>query len=360
MPISVMIKPSSSACNLKCKYCFYASLSSEREAYSKGFMCIETAENIIKSAVEYTKGTEIIFTFQGGEPMLSKLDFYEAFVALIRKYNTYNSRITYCLQTNGTLINEDWCRFFKDNNFLIGVSLDGNEKQNEYRVYPDGSPSFDDVLNGIELLKKYKVQFNVLSVVTKQLANSVRDNYKFMKKNNIHNFQYINCLKPFNEASDDDLYMSNDDYSFFLEKAFRLYYNDNMMGNRVSVRSFDNYLLLLRGRNAEQCGMNGFCSTQFVVEGDGTVYPCDFYCTDEWELGNINDLSFSEMNRSKISKGFIKESLVVEEDCKQCAYFALCRGGGCKRSRLDADFCKTYKKFFASALNMIKDLNRIV
>ncbi len=178
--------------------------------------------------------------------------------------------------------------------------------------------------------------------------------------NNIHNFQYINCLKPFNEASDDDLYMSNDDYSFFLEKAFRLYYNDNMMGNRVSVRSFDNYLLLLRGRNAEQCGMNGFCSTQFVVEGDGTVYPCDFYCTDEWELGNINDLSFSEMNRSKISKGFIKESLVVEEDCKQCAYFALCRGGGCKRSRLDADFCKTYKKFFASALNMMKDLNRIV
>ena len=115
MPISVMIKPSSSACNLKCKYCFYASLSSEREAYSKGFMSIETAENIIKSAVEYTKGTEIIFTFQGGEPMLSKLDFYEAFVALIRKYNTYNSRITYCLQTNGTLINEDWCRFFKDN-----------------------------------------------------------------------------------------------------------------------------------------------------------------------------------------------------------------------------------------------------
>jgi len=178
MPISVMIKPSSSACNLKCKYCFYASLSSEREAYSKGFMSIETAENIIKSAVEYTKGTEIIFTFQGGEPMLSKLDFYEAFVALIRKYNTYNSRITYCLQTNGTLINEDWCRFFKDNNFLIGVSLDGNEKQNEYRVYPDGSPSFDDVLNGIELLKKYKVQFNVLSVVTKQLANSFRDNYE--------------------------------------------------------------------------------------------------------------------------------------------------------------------------------------
>ena len=360
MPISVMIKPSSSLCNLKCKYCFYSSLSSEREEYSKGFMSLETAENIIKSAVDYTKGTEIILTFQGGEPMLSKLEFYKSFVELVKKHNTYNSRITYCLQTNGTLINEEWCKFFKANNFLLGVSLDGNEQQNVYRVYPDGSSSFNDILNGIEMLKKYDVQFNVLSVVTKQLANSVRDNYKFMKKNQIYNFQYINCLKPFDEAFDNDLYMNNDDYSFFLEKAFRLYYNDNMMGRRVSVRSFDNYLLLLRGSNAEQCGMNGFCSTQFVVEGDGTVYPCDFYCTDEWELGNINNISFSEMHKSKKAKGFISESFTVDEECKKCAYFALCRGGGCKRSRKDSDMCAAYKKFFSSALNMMKDLNRIL
>ena len=271
----------------------------EREEYSKGFMSLDTAEHIIKSAVKYTKGTEIIFTFQGGEPMLSGIEFYKSFAELFQKHNVYHSKVTYCLQTNGTLINEDWCVFFKENNFFLGVSLDGNEKQNAYRVYPDGSSSFTDVLNGIDMLKRYGVQFNVLSVVTKQLANSIRENYKFMKKNDIYNFQYINCLKPFHEPFEDDLYMNDDDYSAFLEKAFRLYYNDNRMGSRISVRSFDNYLLLLRGGNAEQCGMNGFCSTQFVVEGDGTVYPCDFYCTDEWELGNINHTSFLEMNKGK-------------------------------------------------------------
>ena len=360
MPISVMIKPSSSLCNLKCKYCFYSSLSMERAEYSKGFMSLDTAEHIIKSAVEYTKGTEIIFTFQGGEPMLSGIDFYKSFAELFRKHNIYHSKVTYCLQTNGTLINEEWCVFFKENNFFLGVSLDGNEKQNAYRVYPDGSSSFTDVLNGIEMLKRYGVQFNVLSVVTKQLANSIRDNYKFMKKNDIYNFQYINCLKPFHEPFEDDLYMNDDDYSAFLEKAFRLYYNDNRMGSRISVRSFDNYLLLLRGGNAEQCGMNGFCSTQFVVEGDGTVYPCDFYCTDEWELGNINHTSFLEMNKSKKAKGFISESFDIDAECKKCAYFALCRGGGCKRSRQDHNACSVYKKFFSSTLHMMKDLNRII
>lgn len=357
MPISVMIKPSSSICNLRCRYCFYSSLSMEREEYSKGFMNLETAENIVKSAVAYTKGTEIIFTFQGGEPMLSGLDFYKSFTELVKKYNKYNSRVTYCLQTNGTLVNEEWCNFFKENNFLLGVSLDGNENQNSYRVYPDGTSSFNDVLNGIELLKKYGVQFNVLSVVTKQLAASVRENYRFMKKNNIYNFQYINCLKPFSEDFDDALYMNNDDYSAFLEKAFRLYYNDNMTGKRVSVRSFDNYLLLLRGGNAEQCGMNGFCSTQFVVEGNGTVYPCDFYCTDEWELGNINSKSFSVMQKSKKAKDFINESFAVDEKCKKCSYFALCRGGGCKRSRLDNDFCDANKQFFSASINMLRSLN---
>lgn len=356
MPISVMIKPSSSACNLKCEYCFYSSLSEGRSDYSKGFMSLETAENIIKSAVEFTKGTRIIFTFQGGEPMLSGLDFFRKFVALANNYNLYNSHIIYCLQTNATLINDEWCEFFKKNNFLIGVSLDGNEEQNSYRIYPNGKASFDDVMNGVKLLQKYGVAFNVLSVVTKKLANSVRDNYRFLKQNGIADIQYINCLKPFDGVYNGDIYMNGDDYAQFLEKAFRLYYNDNMRGSRVSVRSFDNYLLLLQGKNAEQCGMNGFCSVQFVVEGDGTVYPCDFYCTDEWELGNINEKSFLQMHSDKKAKCFIEESFTVEEKCRQCDYFALCRGCGCKRGRGDSDFCEVYKSFFRSAKNQMKNM----
>lgn len=356
MPISVMLKPSSSMCNLKCEYCFYSSLASERKEYSKGFMNLITAENVIKSAVEFTKGTEIIFTFQGGEPMLSGIEFYKTFIELVRKHNRYNSKITYCMQTNATLISEEWCCFFKENHFLLGVSLDGNAFQNAYRVYPDGRESFHDVLNGIQLLQKFKVEFNILSVVTKRLANTVRDNYKFMKQNNIFNLQYINCLKPFKSDYNSDLYMNNDDCLFFLKKAFNLYYNDNMRGSSISVRSFDNYLLLLQGRNAEQCGMNGFCSSQFVVEGDGTVYPCDFYCLDEWELGNINMNSFAEMLRCEKHKAFLKESFEVDDKCKNCSCFALCRGGGCKRNKAESDYCSAYRAFFLSSQNKMKNM----
>lgn len=317
-------------------------------------MTLSTAEAIVKAAVEFTKGERIVFTFQGGEPMLSGADFYRSFIDFVKKHNKYHSPVIYCLQTNGTLINDEWCMLFKENNFLLGVSIDGSEQQNSYRVYPNGKPAFDDVVKGIELLQRYGVQFNALSVITKQLANSIRDNYRFMKQHGIYDFQYINCLKPFDGDYDASVYMDNKDYSEFLLRAFKLYYNDNTRGNRVSIRSFDNYLMMLSGGNAEQCGMNGFCSNQFVVEGDGTVYPCDFYCTDEWELGNINEKSFAQLQKSEKARSFLKSGYCIDDKCKGCEYFAVCRGGGCRRDKEDADRCEAYKKFFSSSVNMMK------
>lgn len=356
MAVSVMLKPASSLCNLKCKYCFYSSLAKDRQEYSKGFMTVETALNTVKSAFSLAKGTPVIFTFQGGEPSLRGLDFYKEFVQICQKENSQNSSISFCFQSNGTLLDDDWCIFFKENNFLVGISLDGNEMQNQYRVYPDGRASFSDVMNTVSLLKKHNVRFNILSVVTKNLALSGREHFRFMKQNDISDFQYINCLKPLDKHADDDLYMNENDYAEFLEKTFKLYYNSNMRGSRISVRSFDNYLMLLSGGNAEQCSMNGFCSPQFVVEGDGTVYPCDFFCTDKFELGNINDKSFLEMSRGETFKKFLKSGTAVDEKCKGCDYFALCRGGGCKRQELDGDFCSVYKKFFSSSIDRMKNM----
>lgn len=356
MAVSVMLKPASSLCNLKCKYCFYSSLASERQEYFKGFMEIKTARNVIQSAFSLAKGTPVVFTFQGGEPALAGLDFFKNFVEICKAENKKNSSVSFCFQTNGTLIDEAWCRFFKENDFLVGISLDGNEKQNAYRIYPDGKASFPDVLQAIELLKEYNVPFNILSVVTKNLAVSVRDHYKFMKKNGIFNIQYINCLKPFGGEYDSKIYMTEADYSAFLEKSFRLYFNDNMRGNKVFVRSYDNYLRLLAGSNAEQCNMNGFCSPQFVVEGDGSVYPCDFFCTDEYELGNVNNQSFSEMSRGEVFQHFLESGCHVDEKCRKCDYFALCRGGGCKRYKADADLCSVYKNFFSTSVSMMKNM----
>lgn len=355
MPISVMLKPSSSACNLKCEYCFYSSVADERQEGFKGFMSTKTAENVIKSAFDFTKGEDVFFVFQGGEPLLIGLDFFEWFIDKSKEWNTYNSKLSISVQTNGTLIDESWCDFFKKNKILVGVSLDGDDELNSYRKYPNGSSSFNDVMNGINLLKKYDVQFNVLSVLTNRLAQNVRKSYRFFKQNDLHYLQYIPCLKPFGE-DDNEYSMTVESYEEYLKSCYKIYFNDNMRGNLMSIRQFDNYALLASAKNAEQCGMNGPCSTQFVVEGDGSVYPCDFYCTDEWFLGNINELSFKEMFNSSKSVEFLKSSFAINDECKSCQYFSLCRAGGCKRNRAGYDYCRAYKSFFSSCVDMIMQM----
>ena len=358
MPISVMLKPASSACNLRCKYCFYSSIAQSRTDANKGMMTLDTAKSVIKNAFEFTKGGDVYFTFQGGEPLLRGLEFFEEFTSLCNQLNIYGSKLSICVQTNGTLIDDEWCRFFKKHNILVGVSLDGDEELNDYRVYPDGSNSFNDIMQGIELLKKYDVAFNVLSVLTKRLANNVRTSYRFFKQNDLRYLQYIPCLKPF-DSEDNEYSMSNEDYSEYLNRCFKIYYNDKMRGNFVSVRQLDNYVLLANGQNAEQCGMNGPCSTQFVVEGDGSVYPCDCYGVDEWCLGNINESDFDALHRSEKSVEFLKESFKIKDECKTCRYFAICRAGGCKRNRASYDYCSAYKSFFDNSLNMVLHLKGV-
>lgn len=345
MPLSIMVKPASSACNLRCEYCFYTAVAKKREVFDKGMLSLETSEKMIFSAFECSKDF-VGFVFQGGEPLIRGIDFYREFVSLVKKYNTLGAEVSFAVQTNGTLLNDEWCEFFRENNFLVGVSLDGNEEQNKYRVYPDGSASFSDIMGGIELLKKHNVQFNVLSVLTKNLANTFRDSYKFFKSMGLSYLQYIPCLRDFD--SDDDVYvMNNEDYLNYLNSAFRMYYNARLRGTPFSIRQFDNYVLLAHGSCPEQCGMKGGCSEQFVVEGDGSVYPCDFYCNDEQCLGNINDTSFAQMRKSKKALDFISSSFEKKDECVECKYYYLCRGGGCKRNNASFNYCETYKKFFS-------------
>ncbi len=358
MPISVMLKPASSNCNLDCSYCFYHSLASERNEFSKGMMTTQTAHRVIDSAFDFAQGSDVYFTFQGGEPLLCPLEFFEDFVSYAKDNNSQNSQIHYCLQTNGTLITKEHAQFFYSNGFLVGVSLDGDRETNYYRVYYDGKESFDDVVKGIELLKEYKVTFNVLSVLTKNTALNFRQAYRFFKENNLRYLQFIPALRPLKSEYDENMFMSCEDYAYFLKRGFNIYYNDCLRGDYVSIRSFDNYVSLAKNGRAEQCGMNGTCSTQFVVEGDGSVYPCDFYCTDEWYLANISDTSFKEMYNMPKTVEFLKDSFKLDEACKSCDYFYLCRGGGCKRNRQDKNYCDAYKEFFSSSEYKIMNLKK--
>ena len=263
--LSIMIKPASSACNMRCEYCFYHSLAQSRKDESFGTMTQHTAENLIRQALEFSDGGSIYFTFQGGEPLIAGKDFFSQFVSTVNKYNMKGSPIYYGLQTNGTLIDSKWADFFATNNFLLGLSLDGDENANRFRVDANMNNTFSKVKEAMDLLNKRGVEFNILVVATGHTADNIEDVYNYFKRQGIKYLQFIPCLRPFGDKSVSPLYMDVDQYTSFLIKLFKLYAKDYANGEYISLRQFDNYVRLFLGQNAEQCGMNGYCSRQFVV-----------------------------------------------------------------------------------------------
>ena len=306
-------------------------------------MTEETAENIIKKAAEFSK--EATFVFQGGEPLLAGVEFFEAFA---RKADEYGLKAHYSIQTNGTLIDKNYLSFFKKRNVLLGISLDGIEAvHNAYRKAPDENGTFDKVFESIKAVRDAGVEFNILTVVTPEVCRNVEEIYRFYMENGFYHQQYIPCI---DELNAEQSVLKNEEYADFLKKLFTLYFNDRQRGVPVSIRYFDNLIMKLNGLPAEQCGMNGSCSIQLVVEGDGTVYPCDFYCVDGKELGNINSCSVSELLNCKRAKAFVEDNY-IDAKCKECRFFGICVGG-CKRYRAEGTnkFCRAYKEFFEFSL----------
>ena len=370
-----MIKPASSNCNLRCKYCFYHDLASCREMPSHGMMTLTTLEDILKKAFEFADGSMVMISFQGGEPLLAGKDFFRGFAAMLPRLNTKRSAVHVGVQTNGTLIDEEWCDIFLKNRYLVGLSLDGDAVTNVLRIDAKGEDTFDRVYSAAKMLQAKKVDFNILTVITKPVVDNISRVYSFFRKNKFKHLQFIPCLKPFgmpkadtpesfyengdeaeNMMNAEDFHINADDYEIFLKKAFSLYTRDYIDGRYTSIRLFDNFVRLAHSQRAEQCGMNGHCTHQYVIEADGEVYPCDFYCTDEYSLGNILDTDFAKLERSPKAIKFIEESLGIEEKCKECNYYRLCKNG-CKRERIDLDKCTAYKNFFPYALPHLKRMH---
>lgn len=349
-----MVKPASSLCNLRCKYCFYHDVAAKRQAYGFGIMDGRTSRILVQKALEYADGHNVYFVFQGGEPCLAGLDFFKDFVAAAEELNTGGSNIFCSLQTNGTLIDENWCQFLKEKNFLVGLSLDGNMEGNRYRTDDKGENSFPRAVRAADLMTENGVEFNVLSVVTGYLADHIGEQYDFLVSKGYRYLQFIPCLRPFGDNSDDPVYLTPGQYADFLVTAFKRYVRDYIKGNYVSVRGFDNWVNMAGGRAPEQCGYCGHCSRQFVVEANGNVYPCDFYCLDEYRLGNINFMSFESMAKSQRAQQFLRESLYIPEKCRHCNFYGLCRAGGCRRQRESDDYCEAYKTFFSCCLPLFR------
>ncbi|MCQ2477286.1 MAG: radical SAM protein [Clostridia bacterium] len=353
-PLSIMIKPASSLCNMRCRYCFYHDVSNIREIKNFGIMTEETAENLIKKAFEFADGESVAFAFQGGEPLLAGLNYFKSFVSLVKKLNTRGSTVYFGLQTNGTLVTDEWAEFFKTNNFLIGLSLDGGYKDNKFRIDAEGNNTYDKITAASEIFKAHGVEFNILTVLTGYCAENIDVIYKTLTKKGFKYLQFIPCLRPFGDKSENEMYMTNRQYAKYLIHGFNAYVKDYVRGDYTSVRYFDNLVHLYLGNPTEQCGMCGHCMHQFVAEGNGNIYPCDFYCTDEWLLGNINESDFDTLAHSKKAEDFLQESLRVDDKCKKCKYYPICRGGGCKRMRNDRDYCEAYKAFFDACLPLFR------
>ena len=367
---SILIKPTSANCNMDCKYCFYKCLSSNREEYSKGFMTEETLKKLIIQAFEYADGS-VTFAFQGGEPTLAGIAFFEKALALQKKYNTKNLQVENTIQTNGLLINENWAGFLAKHRFLVGLSLDGPKKIHDcYRTGVTGDGTFEKVMHTVALFEKYHVEYNILSVITNESAQKASYLYKFYKRNGFSYLQFIPCMDEIHRTGDlstrSEFAVESKNYGKFLCEMFDLWYEDFSNGYQIDIRMFSNLAQMAAGFPAEECGMNGHCSCYFVVEGDGSVYPCDFYCMDEWKLGSV-ETKFTDMIQSEKVDQFIASSKNVSEKCKACNYRSLCRGG-CRRWREPFVngkpnlnyLCEAYEMFFAHTWERIGKLGEYI
>lgn len=358
--LNIMMKPSSSKCNIDCEYCFYKSISETRSVKDCGFMSKEILFDIVNKADEYCNGGFCNIGFQGGEPLMIGLDFYKDFIAYIERKN-FTTSFNFSIQTNGILINESWARFFKKNDFLVGISLDGNEKiHNFYRKDKQGECTFHKVINAIDILEKYKVEFNVLTVVTSKFYKNINDCYEFYKYKGLKYLQFIPCIKPPEcQLHKSNRYLTSEQYGDFLCKLFNLWYEDAIRGDYVSIRYFDNILAFLLGYEYESCDMRGICSCQNIIESDGSVYPCDFYTYDQYRIGNVIHEGFNNLKNKDQVKNFILTS--QNKRCKYCKYEMLCRGG-CRRQRESfqdmESFCRAHYKFFQYSLEKFIDLAR--
>lgn len=349
-PVSVLIKPASGACNLRCTYCFYRDVTQNRKTAFAGMLSLETAEKLVARALEFAE-RDCTFLFQGGEPTLRGLPFFEAFLAIEEKYRKPGVRIRHAIQTNGFGLEQAWADFFHKNRFLVGLSLDGcADLHNRCRTDAAGKGTFNAVLRTASLLQKTNVDFNILSVVTAASARHIEKNWRFFRKQDFRWLQFIPCIPPLHGEKPPGT-LSVKEYGDFLSRVFFLWLDDLRHGIYTSVRHIDNYLSVYAGGQPESCGMNGRCGIQFVTEGDGSVYPCDFYVLDEWKLGNIADTSFADMLQTDAAAQFIQSSLAVPDECRGCRFYTLCRNG-CRRDRpQDTDngvnsYCRAYKAFF--------------
>lgn len=356
-----LIKPASSLCNYDCSYCFYHDVADHREVRSSGIMSDEIMDALISNALNVEDGSMITFAFQGGEPTLAGLEYFRKFVSQVEKEKKYSQKVQYSIQTNGSLINQEWCDFLFENKFLVGLSLDGYGKNHDhFRMTRHHQPTYDRVMESLSLLKANHIDFNILTVLTSELSKHPKALVDFYKAHDLRFVQLIPCLSGLDGKDDSHALKPSEFFSFYKE-FYTFWHEDFKKGHYISVSLFDNIIPMFRGFPPQQCGMLGFCSPQYVVEADGNVYPCDFYVLDKYLCGNVRSHSFDQIRNSQIMNDFLKEDKRISVHCSSCKFKNLCHGN-CKRLNIayfDDERCG-YKEFLefahVSMIEIAKDI----
>lgn len=355
--ISFLIKPASSLCNLRCRYCFYEDEAERRAVKSMGVMTEETADALLAAAfAEAEPGGSVSFAFQGGEPTVAGLPFFQRFAAEARRLCPENVRMDFSIQTNGVLLDADWAEFLHAEDWLVGLSIDGTKDLHDlYRVDAQGKGSWSRVLRTLQLLQKHGVRVNALCVVTEQCAKHPDQIYNGLKKLGLRFLQFIPCMDGLDEARGAHPFsLRPETFGRFLCRCFDLWYQDWKRGDYRSVRLFEDHIHLLLGDAPSTCATCGRCGSYFVVEGDGGVYPCDFYVLDRWKLGALGAQTLREMDGGAVRAEFLDWGREKPAECAACRWQRLCNGG-CKRDWITAAdgahnyYCAAFRTLFAHA-----------
>jgi len=356
---SLLIKPASAVCNLDCTYCFY--LDREADPYKElpaRLMTDDTLQRLVDSFLFYSYPAST-FAFQGGEPTLAGLPYFTKLVEYQQKYGRNGQSVSNALQTNGVLLDKDWCQLFHTYNFLIGVSLDGPEEVNDlYRVNKGAQGTWRKVMQGIEVMQREKVEFNILCVLSQANVHRPKETYKYFRSLGIQYMQFI-PLAEFNaDGSPMPFTITPEEYGRFMCEIFDLWWPER---RKVRVRFFDNLAEALAGQKPGSCTMHETCDSYVVVEYNGDVFPCDFFVEKDWKLGNVNLDSFPEIARRQKRYSFAGKKTIAHPECQVCEYQAICHGG-CPKTRHgpqkqfgDLDyFCGAYKMMFAKAVGPLR------
>ena len=349
-PLYVMLKPAGAHCNLACKYCYYLEKNNLYQNSHRHLMSDEMLEQFTREYIEAQTMPQVLFTWHGGEPLMRSIDFYKKALALQKKY-AHGKQIDNVIQTNGTLLTDEWCEFFAKNHWLVGISIDGpQEYHDHYRVTPAGKPSWEKVMQGIQLLKKHRVEWNAMAVVNAYNAEHPLEFYHFFRDNGCQYLQFTPIVERLTEHEDGrtlasladdreiplaDASVTPQQWGNFLCTIFDDWVRHDV--GKTFVEIFDCTLANWMGVLPGICAYSKECGHAGVMEHNGDIYSCDHFVFPEYKLGNIREQSLIDMLYGEKQQAFSRlKHTSLPRQCKECDMEFACHGE-CPKNRFEKD-----------------------